>query len=63
MEGQPPPFPQVAKPGVQVGVYRGRLAADRRDGLTREVVGRRAEAAGRDDEVGRVEGRLYEPEG
>ena len=43
------------------GSTAGRLAADRGDRLAGQVVGGRAEAAGRDDEVGPVEGRPRRP--
>ncbi len=54
-ERHPAPGPQLAQPGLEVRVDLRRLAARRGDRLAGQVVRRRAQPAGRDDEVGPAE--------
>ena len=51
------PRPEAAQPGLEVRIDGRRLAGDGGDRLTGEVVRRRPEAAGRDDEVRALERR------
>ena len=51
-ERHPASGPQVAQPGLEAGVDLRRLTTRRGDRLAGQVVGGRAQSAGRDDEVG-----------